>query len=235
MELPSNWLSAAAGQIGARHALRPWRPSVTTPAAAQGPGIFPKTYASHETVFRAGDEAEWIYEILDGAVALVNLRSNGRRQIIGFAFRGDLIGLAVRNRLLHDSEALSRVTVNRYRCVDLARHCRRIAGFSERVGDMTGDLLSSFRTQVEILRMKSANARVAAFVVSVMRRAPATEEGFIGIGMRRSDIADYLGLTPESVCRAFHEMEKTGAIEMDGVRLLRVKDIAKLLGTIEES
>lgn len=233
MQLPLTWRSAATGRLRQRNASYFPKPPAAT-AAPQTAAVFPKTYAPHENIFRAGDAAEWIYEILDGVVALVHLPSNGRRQIVGFGFPGDLIGLAVRNHLLHDSEALSPVMVNRYRCSDAAQFSRRFPALNDRIDGMAGVLLSSFTTQVEILRMKSANARVAAFILSIMRRAPAAEHGFFRVDMRRSDIADYVGLTPESVCRVFHKMKQTGAVERSGVRLLRVNDAGKLLGITEE-
>ena len=80
---------------------------------------------------------------------------------------------------------------------------------------------------VQLLQSRRAVARVAAFIQSISERAPrwhTTNGEYILLEMRREDIADYLGMAPETVCRAFATLEQNGAIACDTTQMLRITD-----------
>jgi len=195
------------------------------------------TFASRETLFRADDAADRIYEIQSGAVALTHFSNDGRRQIVGFAFAGELIGASSEGVFFHDAQALSPVESRRIPRSMLPHLLRQEAQLGIRMQQMMPVLMASFMSQLTLLARRNAEARVAAFTLSIIGRAPCcvTEGGeFTILEMGREDIADYVGLATETVCRAFSRLEQRALIMFGNPHLVRVIDSEALSRVMSE-
>ncbi|MDA8232903.1 MAG: helix-turn-helix domain-containing protein [Magnetospirillum sp.] len=182
------------------------------------------------TIFREGDAAEHVYSVSRGAMKLYKLMSDGRRQIIGFLFAGDMFGLAFDSGYAYTAETVIPTQVCRfgYRKLDmlmdeLPQLERRI--FAKAVRD-----LAAAQEQMLLLGRKTAKEKVATFLLTLSQRAqqrglPASP---VGLPMSRADIADYLGLTIETVSRTFTQLRRDGAIELPATGHVALLDVVML-------
>ncbi|ACL55464.1 helix-turn-helix domain-containing protein [Methylobacterium nodulans] len=177
-----------------------------------------------QVLYGQEEPAEAVFNVIDGSLRLTRLLSDGRRQVMGFALPGDFLGLAREDRFSVSAEALTPVTVCRFErrafgaLVDDKPHLLR--SLHERAGHE----LTLAQDQMLLLGRRTAEERVASFLVGLreryarMGRASVTLE----LPMGRQDMADYLGLTIETVSRMLTRLdrERTVLIVPGGVRLL---------------
>lgn len=182
--------------------------------------------SSGQTIFYDGDAADSVYVLTHGAVRLVKLTDDGRRQVTGFRFAGDLLGLACRRSYSHTAEAIGAVTVCR-----IAR--RQFEKLGERFPGLQGHLLRSVSNelvqaheQMLTLGCRSPREKLVIFLQSLRRRLGehGRRREAIHLPMRRSDIADYLGMTVETLSRTFTCLRKGGLIEMPAADTIVLKD-----------
>ena len=147
-----------------------------------------------ETVFSEGDDADSVYEVVRGMLRLCKILPDGRRQITGFLSAGQFLGLAL-------AEAITEVTLCRYKRAAFDRLIDVVPGFAKRVLAVASDELSAAQNQMFLLGRKAALEKVASFLLLMAQQAGEDDDGAIGLPMTRSDIADYLGLTIENVSR----------------------------------
>ena len=181
-------------------------------------------FARNETIFNQGDETRYSYEVVSGGVRLSKMLLNGRRQIADFALPADLFGFESTDEYSLTAEALCDVVVVRYS----RSHIERLG---EEIADVRRQLTASLRRELQLaqnhlvmLGRQSAKERVAAFLVLLAGRSAVDERGMLDLPMGRQDIADYLGLTIETVCRAISEFRHIGLIAVPNrhaIRLLR--------------
>jgi CRP/FNR family nitrogen fixation transcriptional regulator len=172
----------------------------------------PLTFARNEEVYGEGEPADYLYTVQSGCVRASKILNDGRRQIGAFYMPGDVFGLEAGEAHSFSAEALAPTTV---------RIVKRTALTSRAAGDsaMASQLLKVttkelHRTQNHILLLiKSAQERVAGFLLEMANRKHhgATE---IELPMSRQDIADYLGLTIETVSRTLTQLEAICAIAL---------------------
>lgn len=173
-----------------------------------------------DTLFEQGDEARQLFEILEGVVKLAKLLPDGRRQVIGFLYPGQLIGLAHADSHAYTAEALGAVTVRRYdrrsfeAVVDHDRTLRR------RLMSHVSAELKAAQDHLLLLGRKTALERVAAFLLTLAERTPEGEA--VDLPMSRQDIGDYLGLTLETVSRILGQLKAAGAIRLLTLRRLTI-------------
>ena len=169
--------------------------------------------AAGQTLFQEGDEAEAVYNIIEGAVRLFKLLPDGRRQITGFLFSSDFIGLALRDRYAYSVEAVSDSVVCRFPRLKLEALFEEMPRLENSLLDRAANELVAAQDQMLLLGRKTAVERLASFLVTLAARQGATGEGAVLIlPMTRTDIADYLGLTIETVSRSITRLRKDGMI-----------------------
>ncbi|MBT8414665.1 MAG: helix-turn-helix domain-containing protein [Boseongicola sp.] len=170
-------------------------------------------------LFREADTVERIYQVISGAVSLTRLLEDGRRQIIAFGFPGDIVGFPCDGRYHTDCVALNEVRLQPYRLSQLD---------SGRINSKLGAGLlqaalheiAAMQDHFMMLGRKSATEKVAAFL-TVLKRRTGTEAGKytqIDLPMSRADIADFLGLTTETVSRTISQFRKSRLIALDGAQ-----------------
>jgi CRP/FNR family transcriptional regulator len=167
--------------------------------------------AAGETIFWEGDPADSVYEVVSGTLRLHKLLPDGRRQVTGFLCAGHLIGLAPEGTWVYTAEAITDVTLCRYRRPAFERLIDTVPGFARRVLTATSHELRVAQDQMLLLGRKTAVERVASFLL-LMAEQQGGEE--ISIPMGRNDIADYLGLTVETVCRTLSQLKRSELIEL---------------------
>jgi CRP/FNR family transcriptional regulator, anaerobic regulatory protein len=187
------------------------------------------------SIFWEGDTATHVFYLLEGCLRVSRTMHDGRRAILGFNYEGDLIGASFRETYRFTAEAVT--------AVRLKRAPRR--RFNELMDDRTDlrlQLLAEIRTELmaaqdHIIRLghTSADERVATFLLNVARRtgSHAAAPVEIEVPFGRLDIADYLGLTVETVSREISKLKRDGLISMRGphkIVLLRLGSLREIAG-----
>ncbi|HLI11956.1 MAG TPA: helix-turn-helix domain-containing protein [Alphaproteobacteria bacterium] len=166
-----------------------------------------------KTLFAEGDPAENIYEVIRGTLRLCKLMPDGRRQITGFLSAGHLLGVSHGDLHLYTAEAITAVTLCRYPRARFDRLLDEVPGFARRLLAVTSDELRSAQDQMLLLGRKTAVEKIASFLLTMAERQRAGDEACeIQIPMGRADIADYLGLTVETVSRTLTTLKRDGFI-----------------------
>ncbi|TWB47673.1 cyclic nucleotide-binding domain-containing protein [Nitrospirillum viridazoti] len=168
------------------------------------PGAFTDSvaYAKEQSILSEGELATDIHIVVSGAVRLFKMMPDGRRQIIGFAFPGDMLGLSLDDRYLHSAEAISPVILRHMGRRQLAALLERDHGLRKALLAWTMTELQIAQDQMLLLGRKDATERLSSFLLTLLqRRNHSTEDRHLPLAMTRTDIADYLGLTMETVSR----------------------------------
>lgn len=173
-----------------------------------------------------GDEAAYVYTVTRGTLRLSKLLSDGRRQVTGFAFPGDFLGVTMEDEHPFTAEAVSEVELCQYRrsrfdaFVDSHPHIER------RLYSAAASELAAARDQLVLLGRKTAAERLASFLLQMTRRSEQSPGKPLRamLPMTRTDIADYLGLRIETVSRELGTLKTSGLVRMVGVHELWVLD-----------
>jgi len=186
--------------------------------------------AAQQTVFREGDPAEHVYTLMSGTVKLSKLLLDGRRQIIGFLFPGDFFGFGLDGVYGYTAEAVTDVALCRFAENRLMRLAEDMPELGRRLTDRLVSELAFAQEQMLLLGRMTAREKVARFLLSLSRRAerrgePATP---IAVPMSRLDIADYLGLTIETVSRTLTALKREGLVALPSGHMVALRDVAAL-------
>ena len=157
-------------------------------------------YRRGAEIFGEAEPAEYLYQVIHGAVRSYKLLSDGRRQIGAFHLAGDVFGLENGEAHRFTAEAVVDTTVRLAKRASLAHVAERDATVARDLLSMTANNLQHAEDHMLLLGRKTALERVAAFLLEMDRRLTAA--GVMALPMCRRDIADYLGLTLETVSRA---------------------------------
>jgi len=181
-------------------------------------------FASCETVFAQEEMTTSFYNLLQGVMRLYKLLPDGRRQIVGFALPGDFLGMATSVRHSFSADAIGPVAVCRFSRVSFARFVEDKAHLLRRINELTVRELDHAQDHMVLLGRRSAEEKVATFLIGWRDRLTQLTgpSRTVPLPMSRQDIADYLGLTIETVSRTFTKLERDGVIEImpGGVCLL---------------
>ncbi|WP_315739032.1 MULTISPECIES: helix-turn-helix domain-containing protein [unclassified Bradyrhizobium] len=171
-------------------------------------------FATCETVFAQEDTSSCFYNLLDGVMRLYKLLPDGRRQIVGFALPGDFVGMTTEERHGFSADAIGPVTVCQFAKGPFGRFAEDKPNLLRRMNELAVQELNQARDHMVLLGRRSAEEKVATFLVGwrdrlVELRGPSN---MVPLPMSRQDIADYLGLTIETVSRTFTKLEREGII-----------------------
>lgn len=188
------------------------------------------TFAARQIVYREGAEAGFIFVCDEGALKAFRELPSGRSRIAAFLFRQDMFGLAENGLYLNTVKALRPSTCHRMAVETLATMLQRDGelGFMF-LCKITHELRESQRRAI-LLARRSAIGRVAMFLTGLdaRRERDHANKKVIALPMSRSDIADYLGLTLESVSRTLGRLAQQNVIATDGRNALRIVDRHRL-------
>ncbi|MGO8916088.1 MAG: Crp/Fnr family transcriptional regulator [Stellaceae bacterium] len=186
--------------------------------------------AAGETFLDEGEAATHFFNIVEGAVKVFKLMPDGRRQITGFLFAGDLLGLAFNDSYTYSAEAITPVKICRFPRKQLDRLLDEFPKMERRLLAIASNELAAAQEQMMLLGRKTAHERIASFLLSLARRAERYGSGGdrVHLPMTRTDIADYLGLTTETASRVFTSLKKRGYIELETAGVVHLADRSTL-------
>lgn len=184
------------------------------------------------TLFLQDEPASTVFNITEGVVRLYKLLPDGRRQIVGFALPGDFLGLAMADRYGCSADAIETVRVCRFSRIAFGAFLDEKPHLLRRLHEFATHELSLAQDQMVVLGRRSAEEKVASFLVGLQNRLAriGAVSATVPLAMSRQDIADFLGLTIETVSRTLSRMarEKMLVIVPGGVRLLDPKRVEEL-------
>jgi CRP/FNR family nitrogen fixation transcriptional regulator len=185
----------------------------------------PMPFTRNAEIYGENEPAEYLYKVISGAVRTYKVLSDGRRQIGGFYLPGDIFGLECGDEHTFSAEAITEckvVVIKRSSLVSLAARDGEVA---RQLWTMTANELQRAQDHIMLL-IKTAQERVAGFLLEMASRS--TTVGEIELPMSRQDIADYLGLTIETVSRTLTQLEKAAAIAVPTSRRIVLRNRAAL-------
>ena len=169
----------------------------------------PMPFARNAEIYGENEPADYLYKVVSGAVRTYKVLNDGRRQIGSFYLPGDIFGLEVGDEHTFSSEAVvdcKVLVIKRSALVSLAGRDNSVA---RQLWTMAAGELQRAQDHIMLL-IKTAQERVAGFLMEMSARNSGTSE--VDLPMSRQDIADYLGLTIETVSRTLTQLENSGAI-----------------------
>lgn len=179
-------------------------------------------YDAGSTLFFEGDEVGDYFIVQHGALKLYKLMADGRRQITGFLFKGDFIGLNPTGEHQYTAETLTPCEVCRLPAAHVKMMVHDYPKLCRRLLNLASMELASAQEQMLLLGRKSARERIASFLLWLSARARDRGEvpNPVHVPMSRSDMGDYLGLTVETVSRTITKLKTSGLITLrDGHRI----------------
>jgi CRP/FNR family transcriptional regulator, anaerobic regulatory protein len=179
---------------------------------------------AHQAIFNEAEPAHHVFNVTHGAVKIYKLLSDGRRQITGFLFPGDFLGLTHNETYAYSAEALGSTTLCRFPRQKLEGLLDEMPKLEQRLLGMASHELAAAQDQMILLGRKSAKERVVSFLLMLSNAAirhgqPANP---VSLPMTRNDMGDYLGLSLETVSRALTQLKTSGIIQLLGERQVRL-------------
>ncbi|MCA8909380.1 MAG: helix-turn-helix domain-containing protein [Rhodospirillaceae bacterium] len=171
---------------------------------------------AQHTIFSEGDPATNVFNVTSGTAKLYKLLPDGRRQITGFLFGGDFMGLSVNERYAYTAETVSATTICRFARRKLDTLMDEFPKLQRRLFSLASTELAAAQDQMLLLGRKTAREKIASFLIMLSQRAArrGQRDNPVGLPMGRADIADYLGLTTETVSRTFTQLKSSGVISL---------------------
>jgi CRP/FNR family nitrogen fixation transcriptional regulator len=180
------------------------------------------SFSRNDAVYAEGDSSDCCYKVVSGTVRVCKLLADGRRHIAEFCFSGDCFGIDTSGDRLYSAEAVGNVIVMRFQRKATERLIDESPALARLLRDtMLRDLANAHGRTLRLGRM-TAPERVAAFLLEMFERRNRTKA--LDLPMSRNDIADYLGLTIETVCRTLSAFKRDGAIAIPNPHRIELLD-----------
>jgi len=182
-------------------------------------------FAEKIALIREGDDSIWVYNVTSGIARLVRTLSDGRRQVFGFAMPGDFLGLSLDSEWSFSVETVTELTCCRFSRSGFRAFMDQKPHLLRKMHEFATHELSLARDHMMLLGRLTAEEKIAAFIWR-MRQRWARVEGHtkfnVPLPMSRQDIADYLGLTIETVSRTINHLQRDRRLVIvpDGIRIL---------------
>jgi CRP-like cAMP-binding protein len=183
-----------------------------------------------EHVYREGDPATHVYRVEAGHVCMYRGLPDGRRQIVNFAYPGDYIGLGAMHEHLASARAGTPTRLKSFPVAALQESARCDTTLGLRLYAAVSEELAAAHDLLMTVSHRSASERLAAFLLALSRRnrRRGDNEREIVLPMTRTDIADFLGLTIETVSRTFTKFRLEGLIDLEQCILVTICDLDAL-------
>lgn len=192
---------------------------------------------ARSTLFREGDRAGRVYTIIEGIAKLTRLLPDGKQQVVGFRFAGDVLGFTDRAEYPFDADLLTDAKLCRLERPQIAGLFQRYPMLEHRLLDLCVQELTATQEQLVTVGRLSAEARVASFLLSLVAasRRRGGDQRVLEMPMTRADIADFLGLTLETVSRSLTAFRKRGWIREPVHQRVELLDMASLTALADGS
>ncbi|MEZ5926749.1 MAG: Crp/Fnr family transcriptional regulator [Hyphomicrobiaceae bacterium] len=195
-----------------------------------------RTYKAGDIILVDGAKSDMLANVVRGVVKLTKSLDDGRQQIVGLIFPPDFLGRAYRPEATYFAEAATDVELCTFPKVGFEKFLHEHPNLEHRLLEHTLSELDACREWALLLGRKSAEEKVASFLLMIAKRAPRIgcshsdnmEGTKFELPLSRADIADFLGLTIETVSRQITKLKSRGVIELASTRDLSVPNLAKL-------
>lgn len=182
---------------------------------------------SGQPLFHEGDRASQVFTVTEGGLKLYKLLPDGRRQIMGFVFPGDYLGVTLDDEYAFTAEALEETEACRFSRARFDEFVEEHPALEHELYRLAAHELAAAQAQMLLLGRKSAAERVATFLLSLVERKEKVSgqvqtEAFLP--MSRSDIADYLGMTKETVSRVLALLKRKRLIRLAALDRIQILD-----------
>jgi CRP/FNR family nitrogen fixation transcriptional regulator len=184
------------------------------------------SYRKDEEIYGEDERAEYVYQVIRGAVRTYKLLSDGRRQIGAFHLPGDVFGLDPGSSHRLTAEAITDTTVRLVKRRSLEAAAESNVQVARNLWTMTAGDLRRAEDHMLLLGRKTAMERVATFLLEMDRRL--AKAGMMALPMCRRDIGDYLGLTLETVSRTLSHLNDEGILVFSGARQIVLRNRQRL-------
>ncbi len=195
-----------------------------------------RTFDVGQVIMTDDDRAEFFANVVSGVIKLAKTLPDGRQQIVGLLFAPDFVGRAYSENNPYFAEAATEVELCCFPRDSFESVLKEYPGLEHRLFERTLDELDSAREWMVLLGRKTAQEKVASFLFLLAKRSrltgcphvTATPTPTFELPLTRADIADYLGLTIETVSRQITKLKTTGVIKLLGTQHIAVPDFATL-------
>ena len=185
-------------------------------------------FGRNQTIFNEGDNARYSYKLVEGSVRLCKVRTDGRRQIAQFLLPGDVFGFEFGDEHSLTAEALCEVVVMRCARNQVDRISEEVPGVRHELMSLLRRELSAAQDHLVMLGRQTAKERVSSFLLLLAERHEAEDGDTLDLPMGRQDIADYLGLTIETVCRALTDLKRERLITIPNRHQVVIRNLEAL-------
>ena len=185
-------------------------------------------FSRNEPIFHEGDAARHILQIVSGTVRLCRHTPDGRRHVAEFVLAGDLCGVFGGATQSFTAEAVTDVIVIAYPRAQFDRMSESDPAFRAKVLSHLSTHLLSVQMHSFVLGCQNARERLASFILHLAERTGASRTGRVELTMGRQDIADHLGLTIETICRAITALKKERVLDVPNTHQIVLRNVDAL-------
>ena len=194
-----------------------------------------RSFTAGQTIVWASDKVDFVASVVTGVATLSQTMEDGRRQMVGLLLPSDFLGRPNRDQAAYDVVAATDVVLCCFRRIPFQNMMETTPHVSQRLLEMTLDELDAAREWMLLLGRKTAREKIASILTIIAKRnahlqdMPAHGRFSFDLPLTREAMADYLGLTIETVSRQITALRKDGVIELVGKRGILVPSFDALL------
>jgi CRP/FNR family transcriptional regulator len=194
-----------------------------------------RSYQAGQTVIWSGDRMDYVASVVTGIATLTQTMEDGRRQMVGLLLPSDFVGRPGRSTAAYDVTATTDLVMCCFRKKPFEELMYHTPHIGQRLLEMTLDELDAAREWMLLLGRKTAREKIASLLAIIARRdaslklRSATGPMAFDLPLTREEMADYLGLTLETVSRQISALKRDGVIELEGKRHVTVPNFDRLL------
>ena len=193
-----------------------------------------RSFQAGQTVIWSGDRMDFVASVVSGIATLTQTMEDGRRQMVGLLLPSDFVGRPGRNTAAYDVTATTDLVMCCFRKKPFEELILSTPHISQRLLEMTLDELDAAREWMLLLGRKTAREKIASLLAIIARRDVSLNPRSKGpivfdLPLTREEMADYLGLTLETVSRQVSALRRDGVISLEGKRHVTVDDFDRLL------
>ena len=191
---------------------------------------YEKNYKDKQNIFLQSDPSDYLFNVTEGNVKIYQLLDDGRIQIIGFLYPGDFFGSYKNGKYNYSADSIGDVRTCVFEQKKLDDYLERNVTLAKELLNQTSHELTLAQDRMSVLGKLDAIERLSKFILNIshQRKRIGWQNNPISIPMTRQDIADYLGLTIETVSREISKLKSTNIIKVISTKQIFINDMAKL-------
>ena len=194
-----------------------------------------RSFAAGQSIVWSGEKMDFVASVVSGIATLSQTMEDGRRQMVGLLLPSDFVGRPGRARAAYDVVAISDVVMCCFRKAPFEAVMEETPHIGQRLLEMTLDELDAAREWMLVLGRKTAREKIASLIAIIARRDAALHQGkasgpvVVDLPLTREAMAEYLGLTLETVSRQISALKRDGIISIEGTRHVTIPDFDLLV------